>query len=173
MMMSEQNGGKIELAVLGAIGIARSQAKERPAGLRGAGAILKNVTPRKTPLVGVSDALYLHPFNARVAQLAEHLICNQKVAGSIPVAGSAETEKGISHLWYPLCFFRKQPCSLAKKKRPTSSCRGRAFVFLLAVARPTITCWCLASGHPQLLSWRPSSRLQPSWQRRSLRPRLW
>lgn len=50
--------------------------------------ILKNVTGNKSLLAGVLDTLYLQPFNARVAQLAEHLICNQKVAGSIPVAGS-------------------------------------------------------------------------------------
>lgn len=33
-------------------------------------------------------AIRLERPSARVAQLAEHLICNQKVAGSIPVAGS-------------------------------------------------------------------------------------
>lgn len=56
--------------------------------------ILKNVTSNKSLLAAVLDTLYLQPFDARVAQLAEHLICNQKVAGSIPVAGSGKYQKG-------------------------------------------------------------------------------
>ena len=31
--------------------------------------------------------IHLHPFHADVAQLAEQLICNQKVIGSSPIIG--------------------------------------------------------------------------------------
>jgi hypothetical protein len=39
------------------------------------------------------------PYRARVAQLVEQLICNQRVAGSTPVSGSMDVKNGGVPEW--------------------------------------------------------------------------
>src|SRR3989339_965698 len=46
--------------------------------------------------------------HAGIAQLVEHLICNQGVAGSIPAAGTKSNQRP-SHEWPGRCCFCKEP----------------------------------------------------------------
>lgn len=77
----------------------------------------------KKVLPGEGAHSYFRPSSssARVAQLAEHLICNQKVAGSIPVAGS-EQQNGIGP-YGPIPFsFSSERCP-PPPSHPPCRCR--------------------------------------------------
>src|SRR5712671_5356525 len=79
---------------------------------------------------------------AGVAQLVEHLICNQRVGGSIPSASSTrkfcggaraeriltgKTNGLVSFDTSPFCVFARDACKLLKDKFGTRSSRPKKF----------------------------------------------
>jgi hypothetical protein len=74
----------------------------------------------------LSGVLFIILFSATVAQLAEHLICNQRVGGSIPFGGSIEIEirDWVFGAWRDMLTLTQRP--VVKLERYPSGQRGRA-----------------------------------------------